>query len=135
MDESLGQLSDPNVIEADGGESSLQNAVNGLTGTTEDLASLALDEAKEKADESILCIVYGIVIADEQALAGRRQSFTSCPHNEPPHWLVSVRQSSCTQILKMKRYIAEEEFIRLGSFVVKVQVVFPGKAYPTMNLH
>ena len=72
MEKALGELSDPNMVGADGGGDTLEDAVNGLTETPEDLAGLAPDESetKEKAEESMLCIVYGMVMDDEQAPSG-----------------------------------------------------------------
>jgi len=72
MEDALGQLGDPNMVGADGGGGgSLEDAVNGLTGTPEDLAGLAMDESetKETAEKSMLCIIYGMVMDDEQAPA------------------------------------------------------------------
>jgi len=83
----------------------------------------------------MLCTVDSMVMADKQPLVGEGCPSTGGPQNNPPHSPASVRQSSCTQILKMKRDIAEEEFISPGSFVVKMQIVFPGEANPSMNLY
>jgi hypothetical protein len=72
MEEVLGQLSDLNMMGADGGGGSLEEAVNGLAGTQEGLDGLTSDESdvaeetKEPAGESMLCIIYGMTMDDEQ---------------------------------------------------------------------
>jgi len=69
MKQALGQLSDPNMMSESGGAGSMKDAVNGLTGTPEELAGLTADE-QEAANEAMLCVVYGMLMDDQETPAG-----------------------------------------------------------------
>jgi hypothetical protein len=93
MQDALGQLSDPNTMAAGGAPTSMEDAMNSLasmpdqlqqlTATAEaDAAAMAAADS-EIADESMLCIVYGVVTDEDKTPTGFL--FAAKPRNKYQH--------------------------------------------------